>query len=133
MESSTCLVPRRAVPSSGCLRNRQGVNAVDRFLRRSVGASVTTSSTTQAGYLGDHGPPRHRRNGRRVDRLLAKVERWFIAVAMLVMTAPAFSPRREIPGFEFEVDGGPNFAGVDGLGGLFGFPRHRQRNTSPSI
>lgn len=49
-----------------------------------------------------------------LDRLLAKVERWFIAVAMLVMTALSFLDylRREIPGFEFEVDGGPNFAVV---------------------
>ena len=49
-----------------------------------------------------------------LDRLLAKVERWFIAIAMLVMTALSFLDylRREIPGFEFEVDGGPNFAVV---------------------
>jgi len=49
-----------------------------------------------------------------LDRLLSKVERWFIAVAMLVMTALSFLDylRREIPGFEFEIDGGPNFAVV---------------------
>jgi len=49
-----------------------------------------------------------------VDRLLSKVERWFIAIAMLVMTALSFLDylRREVPGFEFEVDGGPNFAVV---------------------
>ena len=40
-----------------------------------------------------------------LDRLLATVERWFIAIAMLVMTALSFLDylRREIPGFEFEV------------------------------
>lgn len=49
-----------------------------------------------------------------LDRLLAKVERWFIATAMLVMTALSFLDylRREMPGFEFEIDGGPNFAVV---------------------
>ncbi len=51
---------------------------------------------------------------REVDRLLGKVERWFIAVSMLVMTALSFLDylRREVPGFSFEVDGGPNFAVV---------------------
>ena len=40
-----------------------------------------------------------------LDRFLSKVERWFIAIAMLVMTALSFLDylRREIPGFEFEV------------------------------
>jgi TRAP-type C4-dicarboxylate transport system permease small subunit len=49
-----------------------------------------------------------------LDRLLSKVERWFIAVAMLVMTALSFLDylRREMPGFEFEIDGGPNLAVV---------------------
>lgn len=48
------------------------------------------------------------------DRLLAKVERGFIAVAMLLMTALSFLDylRREGPGFEFEVTGGPNLAVV---------------------
>ena len=49
-----------------------------------------------------------------LDRLLAKVERGFIAVAMLAMTALSFLDylRREGPGIEFEVEGGPNLAVV---------------------
>lgn len=51
---------------------------------------------------------------RELDRLLSRVERGFIAVAMLFMTALSFLDylRREIPGFTFEVDGGPNMAVV---------------------
>lgn len=49
-----------------------------------------------------------------LDRWLAKLERGFIAVAMLAMTALSFLDylRREGPGIEFEVEGGPNLAVV---------------------
>ena len=49
-----------------------------------------------------------------LDRWLAKLERGFIAVAMLAMTALSFLDylRREGPGIEFEIEGGPNLAVV---------------------
>jgi C4-dicarboxylate transporter, DctM subunit len=49
-----------------------------------------------------------------VDRLFAKVEKVFIAIALLIMTALSFLDymRRELSFFSFEVDGGPNFAVV---------------------
>ena len=49
-----------------------------------------------------------------VDRLFAKVEKAFIAIALLIMTALSFLDymRRELPFFSFEIDGGPNFAVV---------------------
>ena len=48
------------------------------------------------------------------DRMWANVEKAFIGVAMLAMTALSFMDymRREVPFFEFEIQGGPNMAVV---------------------
>jgi C4-dicarboxylate transporter DctM subunit len=94
-----------------------GVNAIDRFLRNigrvlrdrvfhHVGFWLILLLTALRVVVGTVCSE--------LDRLLSKIERWFIAVAMLVMTALSFLDylRREIDGFEFEVDGGPNFAVV---------------------
>ena len=94
-----------------------GVNAVDRFLR-TLGRGLRDHIFHHVGFWLILGITALRvivgTACSELDRLLAKVERWFIAVAMLVMTALSFLDylRREIPGFEFEVDGGPNFAVV---------------------
>ena len=87
-----------------------GVNAVDRFLR-TLGRGLRDHIFHHVGFWLILGITALRvivgTACSELDRLLAKVERWFIAVAMLVMTALSFLDylRREIPGFEFEVDG----------------------------
>ena len=49
-----------------------------------------------------------------IDRLVAGLEKTFISVALLAMTVLSFLDylRREIPGFDFEIQGGPNMAVV---------------------
>jgi len=49
-----------------------------------------------------------------VDRLVAGLEKTFISIALLAMTALSFLDylRREMPGFDFEIQGGPNMAVV---------------------
>ncbi len=94
-----------------------GVNSIDRFFR-SIGRWLSDRVFHHLGFGLILGLTALRvilgTVFSELDRLLAKVERWFIAIAMLVMTALSFLDylRREIPGFEFEVDGGPNFAVV---------------------